>query len=307
MPEYRRILVIELLGGIGDLVMLLPAIHALGRRHAGASLVVLTENPGAELLRTDPWVTEVTTSTDVRGELARVDPDLVVSTSMHSGIPGLVAAHGCRAVTDLWRHPPADRRVPLRYLDILRSEGLIGVAHVPARVHLTPDELARGREVVGDAGRPVVLVRESGMAVKRWPYFDQLAQAVPVLELPAMSLRELAACFAAVAAADGVVVGGDTGPVRLAEAMGARVVGLFGPTTVDRYGYGGENIQGLPECPHRRPLAITEQVCWWDARCPLAEDGPACMAAISVDAVLARLPGASAGIAEFHALEGGKS
>ena len=296
MPEYRRILVIELLGGIGDLLMVLPAVHALGRRYPDASLTVLTENPGAELLATDPWVTEVSTSTDVRGELARLDPDLVVSTSMHSGIPGLVAAHGCRAVTDLWRNPPADRRIPVRYLDVLRSEGLVGWADPVARVHLTGDELARGREVVGDALEPVVLVRGSGMAVKRWPHFDRLAQAVPVLELPTMSLRELAACFAAVAAAGGVVVGGDTGPMRLAEAMGARVVGLFGPTTVDRYGFPyGENLQGLPDCPHRRPLAVTEQVCWWYAQCPLSDEGPACLAAISVGEVLSRLRGGVGG------------
>jgi hypothetical protein len=214
---------------------------------------------------------------------------------MHSGIPGLVAAHGCRAVTDLWRDPPAGQRITLRYLDILRAEGLIGETDPTPRVYLTAAELAYGRGVVGDARRPVVLVRESGMAVKRWPYFDQLAELVPVLELPPMSLRNLGACFAAVAAAGGVVVGGDTGPVRLAEAMGARVVGLFGPTTADRYGYRGANLQGLPECPHRRPLAITEQPCWWDARCPLSERGPACLTAIPVRDVLARLSGGGAG------------
>lgn len=202
-----------------------------------------------------------------------------------------MAEHGCRSVTDLWRNPPADQRIPLRYLDILRSEGLIGATDPTPRVHLTEAELARGRAVVGDAVRPVVLVRESEMAVKQWPYFDDLAEIVPVLELPPMPLRDLAACFAAVAAAGGIVVGGDTGLVRLAEAMGARVIGLFGPTTADRFGYGSGNLQGLPECPHRRPLAITEQPCWWNARCPLSEQGPACMAAISVRDVLSRLSG----------------
>ena len=298
MPEYQRILVIELLGGIGDLLMALPMVHALGRRFAGAEVAVLTSSPGADLLLTDPYVSHVSTSGDVRGELARFDPDLVVSTSMHSGIPSLIAAHGCRAVTDLWRHPPADQRITLRYLEILRREGLIDSYDPLPRVQLSAAELARGREVVGSVARPVVLVREAGMAVKRWPYFDELAEAVAVLDLPEMSLRELAACFAAVGALGGVVVGGDTGPVRLAEAMGARVVGLFGPTTVSRYGHaGGNDLQGLPECPHRRPLAITEQPCWWDAWCPLSVDGPACMAAISVTDVLSRLSGRATGTA----------
>jgi hypothetical protein len=295
MPSHQRILFIELLGGIGDLLMALPAVHALARRFPDATLTVLTEEPGADLLRTDPAVAAVSTSTDVRSELARLNPDLVVSTSMHGGIPELIAEHGCRAVTNLWRRPREDDRITRRYLDVLRAEGLVGVADPTPRVHLTSHERECGRFVVGEVRRPIVLVRDSGMAVKRWPYFDELASVVPVLELPPMSLRELAACFAAVAERDGVVVGGDTGPVRLAEAVGARVVGLFGPTTVERYGYDGVNIQGLPGCPHRRPLAITEQICWWDARCPLSAEGPACMAAISVPQVLARLSGPTAG------------
>ena len=140
------------------------------------------------------------------------------------------------------------------------------------------------------------------MAVKRWPprnwvrLAEELAgRALPVLAcgavqgvpaLPRMPLRRLAVFFAVVAENEGVVIGGDTGPVRLAEAAGARVVGLFGPTTVDRYGYMDRNVQGLPACPHRKPLAITEQPCWWSAACPLSRDGPACMADIAVSEVL---------------------
>jgi hypothetical protein len=39
--------------------------------------------------------------------------------------------------------------------------------------------------------------------------------------------------------------------------------------------------------PRRRPTAITEQPCWWGARCPLDAAGPACMADLDVAAVLA--------------------
>jgi ADP-heptose:LPS heptosyltransferase len=100
----------------------------------------------------------------------------------------------------------------------------------------------------------------------------------------------------AIAQRGGVVVGGDTGPVRLAAAAGARTVGLFGPTSAARYGIGaGADLQGLPHCPHRRPTSITEQVCWWDAQCPLSPAEPACMANIPVDLVVStvtRLAGA---------------
>lgn len=136
------------------------------------------------------------------------------------------------------------------------------------------------------------------MAVKRWPArrWAELTASLPgpVLsigavdgagQLPPTDLRGLAAQFAAVAEAGGVVVGPDTGPVRLAAAVGARTVALFGPTAAARYGLEeGTNLQGLPECPHRMPTAITEQVCWWEAACPLAPE-PACLLDLTVDRV----------------------
>jgi ADP-heptose:LPS heptosyltransferase len=142
------------------------------------------------------------------------------------------------------------------------------------------------------------------MAVKRWPAHRWAALAGslegPVLsvgpvegahELPPTDLRGLAALFAAVGEAGGDVVGPDTGPVRLAAAVGTRTVALFGPTAASRYGLEeGMNLQGLPGCPHREPTAITEQVCWWDARCPLATE-PACLLDLSVDQVRRHLTG----------------
>ena len=47
----------------------------------------------------------------------------------------------------------------------------------------------------------------------------------------------------------------------------------------------GTSLQGLPGCEVRRPLAITEQECWWSARCPLTGGDPACLADLSADAV----------------------
>ena len=74
--------------------------------------------------------------------------------------------------------------------------------------------------------------------------------------------------------------------MRMAAAVGARTVGIFGPTLAARYRLGprSDDRQGLPGCPQRRPTAITEQLCWWDARCPLSAAGPACMAGRQVTA-----------------------
>ena len=58
----RRILFVELLGGLGDLVIALPAIHALALSHPRAQVAVLTFAPGAELVEADPLVQRVTAS-----------------------------------------------------------------------------------------------------------------------------------------------------------------------------------------------------------------------------------------------------
>jgi len=323
VPErYRDILVIDLLGGLGDLVMVLPVVHALARRHPGAALRLLTHAPGGALVSADPAVTEVRRAARghepeaVRAELDRRRPDLVVSTTRYGGIPDEIQARGMRAVTDLWRHPPPDVPVTTRYLQILHAEGLIdAVDAATARpvIRLTPEERRAGRsglDALAPSGSPVLLVPGAGMAVKRWPHWPALVAALlaggaPTLvvpepgsgveppagtvALPPTDLRGLAAWFAAVAHRGGVVIGGDTGPLRVAAAVGARTVGLFGPTAAARYGLPAPalDLQGLPGCPHRRPTAITDQVCWWDAHCPLAGSGPACMADIDVDRVLA--------------------
>jgi ADP-heptose:LPS heptosyltransferase len=316
--RYRDILVIDLLGGLGDLVMVLPVVHALARRNPGARLRVLTHSPGDTLLRTDPAVTEVLCAqrggehAAVAAELDRRRPDLVVSTTRYDGIAGEIESRGVRCVTNLWRNPPSDQPVTERYLGILAEEGLIDDgAGVRPVIHLTGAERERGQRILAahaPSGTPVVLVPGAGMAVKWWPHWPELAEALadrgePVLvvgeeaprqnwagtlALPPTDLRGLAALFAAVGRRGGTVIGGDTGPMRVAAAAGARTVGLFGPTVADRYGLPGPgpDLQGLPDCPHRRPTAITEQVCWWEAACPLSSAGPACMAAITTGAVL---------------------
>ena len=95
----QRILFVELLGGIGDLIFILPALDALHAAYPTASLDVFTFAPGGELLVGDPRVHEVLFArrdtdqeaealylADLRATLSTVAYDLVISDTRHSHI-----------------------------------------------------------------------------------------------------------------------------------------------------------------------------------------------------------------------------
>jgi ADP-heptose:LPS heptosyltransferase len=270
-----ELLVVELLGGLGDLLLALPAVHALALSHPGAALRVLTFAPGSQLLAADPAVTEVVEVSDhaegeprraVEAQLRRVRPDLAVTTTTYDGIADAVRAGATAAVVDLWQSPPPDELVDTRFLRLLAAAGAIEANHadLPPRVVLTAAERSDGAATLGGTAVPVMLLPEAGMAVKQWPLerwrslavrlaaqgsdvvvptgaapalADAVVAGVPgARRLPRMGLRALGALAAAVADRGGVVVGADTGPTRLAAACGAPVVGLYGPTAAGRYG-----------------------------------------------------------------------
>ena len=310
----EKILFVELLGGLGDVLISLPAIQALARSHPEARLTVLTFPPGGELLERDPLVHEVIHASKpnlahpkkareaVEGLLVHSSWDLVVSDTSYDGIDDLVRGCGApRVVANLWRSPPPDERVSERFLRILLAEGLIEPEAIsPPRLHLASGERSTAAEKLAGARRPLVfLLPNAGMRVKRWPEqrWGALGRAlcdrygadivVPagsdpepasrVTRLvggrahvwPRGTLRELAA---ALSCAD-LAVGADTGPVRIAAALGVPTVTLFGPSWYGRYGQPPPhaNLQGHPNCLQRVVSDFTRQPCWYAGACTLGD------------------------------------
>ncbi len=324
----RKILFIELLGGIGDVLIALSAIHALARSHPAAELTVLTFPPGGELLKSDPLIKRVVYAEPGKAKQSVVELlsgetfDLIVSDTNYDDIDKVIQNSGAsQVVTNLWRQPPADELVGDRFVKILEAEGLISPDAIkPAQLHLTPDELRRSQELFNHVRRPLVfLCPDAGMAIKRWsdvnfitigqilqqrwgatvivPVGSDAKQAAYIAEgiggkariLPRGKLRDLAA---ALACAD-LVIAADTGPARIAAALNVPTLTLFGPSWHGRYGQPSPhvNLQGYPQCPERNINNFTVQRCWYGGVCPLDKGWQSCMEGISVDEVLSVVEG----------------
>lgn len=128
----RKILFIELLGGIGDVLIALSAIHGLALSYPAAELTVLTFPPGGELLKSDPLIKRVVLAEPAKAKqsvvelLTRETFDLIVSDTNYDDIDKVIQNSGAsQVVTNLWRQPPADELVGDRFVKILQAEGLI--------------------------------------------------------------------------------------------------------------------------------------------------------------------------------------
>ncbi|GAB4372175.1 MAG: hypothetical protein Kow00121_14270 [Elainellaceae cyanobacterium] len=331
-----RILFIELLGGLGDVLIALPAIQALAMSHPQSHLTVLTFAPGGELLHHHPLIQQViqipkgTARQAVEQLLQQQTYDLILTDTTYDGIAELVQQSGAaRVVTNLWRNPPPDQLVSDRFLHILHDEGLIGDAAAQLRhpqIYLTNTERSHAQTQLGAAYRPLIcLYPDAGMGIKRWSIdrfvtlgrsLQQKYSATIIVPegsnssdvrviLDALeharswsrgSLRELAALFTQV----DCLIAADTGPARIAAAIGVPTITLFGPSWHGRYGQPAPhiNLQGVPDCPERNIANFTEQACWYSGDCPFEWD--TCVDMISPETVLAEVDRVLKGVTGFN-------
>lgn len=192
-----------------------------------------------------------------------------------------------------------------RYLDVVRFLGC-EVEQVRFPVYITPQEAGQAVAIAAQSGftldNPyVILAPGANWPNKCWPvpYFAELAdrlyaeQLIPVIiggpkerqafeEIAAKTsippvdlvgkttLKQLAHIIKSARA----FVGGDTGPMHLAAALGTPVVALYGPTDTNRNGPYGTSHQSIT-------ISADCAGCW-RRQCPKNID---CLAQIPVDAV----------------------
>lgn len=314
MIFMQRILFIELLGGIGDVLIALSAIQALARDHQ-TKVTVLTFAPGASLLETDPLIERVICAEkgnvrqSIEQLLAEQSFDLIVSDTNYDRIDELIRDRANRVVTNLWRSPPPNQFVSDRFVEILQTEGLISES-MPPKIYLTPEEYQTAREKLANLARPiVVLCPDAGMRIKRWDEQNfikvgqDLEASIVVLvgsdreqsasiadNIPNAKLWELGTLreLAAILSQADLMIAGDTGAARIAAAVGTPTITLFGPSWSERYGQPQPhvNLQGYLNCPERKIENFTVQACWYGGDCPIA-DWATCVDEISIDRVMA--------------------
>jgi len=313
---------------IGDTLMAFPAIAAL-RRHFPADEISITAPDGIRDIFAGPETTErllspaparkgrslLRAAADLRA--GRFDAGLLLTNSFGSAlvfalarIPqrwGYARDGRGRLLTKRVRVRRTDESVHMvRYYSEL-MEGL-GIPTSPPEIRLsvTPEETARGRELLAraglDPGRPLVILNPGAAygPAKRWPQerFSALAGIVqesrgaeiavtgtaedrpaaaaicaglrrPAADLTGKTtLRELLAVIRAAA----VFVTNDSGPMHLANALRVPVVALFGPT------------DPAVTAPYHDPRTILKKdvVCWpcLYRRCPYDHR---CLAGISAE------------------------
>jgi ADP-heptose:LPS heptosyltransferase len=195
----RQILFVELLGGIDDVLLALPAIHALGRSHPTAKLTVLTLAPGRDLLQHDPLIHQVIVAERGKARQA-VEPllieqtfDLIISNTNCEDIAELITNTSAKQiVTNRWRSSKVNTGSPLsnndefvgdRFLKSLLAEGIItpDVSEFKPQLYLTATERQHVRRALGAVYQPlVVLCPDPGMPIKHWSIqnFTQVGQAL---------------------------------------------------------------------------------------------------------------------------------
>jgi ADP-heptose:LPS heptosyltransferase len=321
LPRASNILFMELLGGIGDVLIALPAIQALARSHPGARLTVLTFAPGGELLRNHPLIHQVILidRDEVRQAVDTVLDgqafDLIVTDTGDTGIGRAIRDSGAEHVTNLRRSLTPHVLVGEQFLRILMVEELIDPGTITRpRLYPTPDEQDRARAALGEIRHPVVFFfPDAGAEIKCWPTenFIALGKAlrqrydasiiIPAGDDPARaagiageiggaarawprgSLRDLAAT---IEGAD-LMVAADTGVARIAAALKVPTITLFGPSWYAHFGQPAPHLslQGYSECPERVVRDFTVQRCWINGVCPFGY-WRTCLETISHDEVL---------------------
>jgi heptosyltransferase I len=258
-----RLLVLRL-SALGDVIHTIPAVVSLKAR---ADITWVVEAPYAELVesvagvktipvRMKKWTRDPRAGIDAIARMRTVDTSIDFQGLIKSAVLGFLSGARTRYGFDrnAIKEKPAllftNRKVKVdtarhvidQNIELAAGTGLSGQ-------RATGNWQPFPRAVPG-CENAIVLLPGAGKPNKIWPHFRELAKRIPDAlavwgpgerELaeatgarlaPPTNLRELAGILRQAR----IVIGGDTGPLHLADALGTKVIGLYGPTDPRRNG-----------------------------------------------------------------------
>ena len=272
-----RILVVRL-SALGDVIHTIPAVVALRDALQDVDISWAVERPYAELVEIVTGVKPIRASirkwghapvsqrNDIRIFVRRIrnhqiaiDFQGLIKSALVARASGAEARYGFDrdaireklAASFINRHVPVDQTRHVVEWNLQLASAVLRSELALPDVDFKPFASGPG------CGRKIVVLPGAGKANKQWPP-ERFGEVIRRLDVPAVAvwgpnerelaertglelapptnLRELAAVLKDAA----LVVGGDTGPLHLAAALGTRVVGLYGPTSVRRNGPYGQ-------------------------------------------------------------------
>jgi heptosyltransferase-1 len=275
----KRLLVLRL-SALGDVIHTIPAVVALREANPDAKISWVVEAPYRELVeivagveaipvRMKKWGKSLMASRDemrealraMRGADESIDFQGLVKSAVLGALSGAKTrigfdAHAIREkpallFTNQKVHVDTTKHVVDQNLELI---GVRGRQPPPSYERFESGGFAAALQNVGDS---IVLLPGAGKPNKLWPVerFRELAKRLGDRALvawgpgerdlaerigarvaPPTNLRELAWLLRHAS----LVIGGDTGPLHLADALGTKVIGLYGPTDPRRNGPYGQ-------------------------------------------------------------------
>jgi len=256
------------LSALGDVIHTIPAVVALRDRY---DVTWVVESPYRELVeivakvKTIPvslrkWRTLPKTRRDIRGFDVAIDFQGLIKSALIARASGAKERIGF--ARELVREKPAawftNKHVRVDATKHVVDWNLELVGRASARpVGLKPDlcEFSQGHFPALE--NKIILLPAAGRPEKMWPLErfrelahrlgdnavavwgpgeEELAKTIGCAVAPRTSLRELASVLQNAQ----LVIGADTGPLHLADALGTPVIGLYGPTNPKRNGPYGQ-------------------------------------------------------------------
>ncbi|HEV7240451.1 MAG TPA: glycosyltransferase family 9 protein [Thermoanaerobaculia bacterium] len=266
---HRSRLLVLRLSALGDVIHTLPAVLAMREQ---AEITWVVEAPYAELVeivagvktipvRMKKWKLDPRAATDAIGRMRTVDASIDFQGLIKSAILGWLS--GARTRYGFNREAVREKPSLLftnKHVNVDTTKHVVDQNLELAQATKLYGQRATGNwqrfpsEVPGYENA-IVLLPGAGKPNKIWPHFLELAKTIGPKALvvwgpgerelaeaigggvaPPTNLRELAWILQNAEA----VIGGDTGPLHLADALGTKVVGLYGPTDPRRNGPYGQ-------------------------------------------------------------------